>query len=53
MIFVKNNAFFIMFTLFTRPTIIKMEWLIKRKKKKVIIATEIEAIVESLFIEED
>ena len=41
-----------MFILFTRPTIVEMERLIKRKKKKVIIATEIEAMVESLFLEE-
>ena len=31
----------------------EMEQLIKRKKKKVIIATEIEAMVERLFLPED
>ena len=31
----------------------EMEQLLKRKKKKVIIATEIEAMVERLFLPED
>ncbi len=35
-----------------RPTIVEMERVIKRKKQKVIISTDIEAMVESLFLEE-
>ena len=37
----------------SRPTIVDMERAIKRRKPKVLIATEIEAFVESLFLEED
>ena len=36
----------------SRPTIVEMERKIKRKKEKVIISTEIESLVESLFLEE-
>ena len=36
----------------SRPTILEMERKIKRKKQKLIISTEIEALVESLFVEE-
>ena len=36
----------------SRPTIVAMEREIKPKKAKVLIATEIEALVESLFLEE-
>ena len=36
----------------SRPTIVEMERKIKRKKAKLIISTEIEALVESLFLEE-
>ena len=36
----------------SRPTIVEMERVIKKKKPKVIIATQIEALVESLFLEE-
>lgn len=37
----------------SRPTIVEMERKIKPRKPKVIIATEIEALVESLFLEEE
>ena len=37
----------------SRPTIFNMEREIKKKKPKVIIETEIEAVVESLFLEDD
>ena len=37
----------------SRPTLVEMERVIKRKKQKVIISTEIEALVESLFQEEE
>ena len=37
----------------SRPTIVEMERVIKRKKTKVLVATEIEALVESLFLEDD
>jgi hypothetical protein len=36
----------------SRPTIVEMEREIKRKKSKIFISTEIEALVESLFLEE-
>ena len=36
----------------SRPTIVEMEREIKRRKPKIIISTEIEALVESLFFEE-
>ena len=36
----------------SRPTIVEMERQIKSKKQKILIATEIEALVESLFLEE-
>ena len=36
----------------SRPTIVEMEREIRSKKPKVLIATEIEALVESLFLEE-
>ena len=36
----------------SRPTIVEMERKIKRKKAKLIISSEIEALVESLFLEE-
>ena len=36
----------------SRPTIVEMEREIKSKKQKILIATEIEALVESLFLEE-
>ena len=32
--------------------IVEMERKVKRKKEKVIISTEIESLVESLFLEE-
>ena len=34
----------------SRPTIVEMERQIKSKKQKILIATEIEALVESLFL---
>ena len=37
----------------SRPTIFNMEREIRKKKPKVIIETEIEAVVESLFLEDD
>lgn len=37
----------------SRPTIVEMERKIKTRKPKVLIATEIEALVESLFLEEE
>ena len=36
----------------SRPTIVEMERKIKRKKQKLIISTEIEVLVDSLFLEE-
>ena len=36
----------------SRPTIVEMEREIRSKKPKILIATEIEALVESLFLEE-
>ena len=36
----------------SRPTIFEMERKIKKKKEKLIISTEIEALVDSLFLEE-
>ena len=36
----------------SRPTIVEMERKIKRKKAKLIISSEIEASVESFFLEE-
>ena len=36
----------------SRPVIVNMERQIKRHKPKVIISTEIEAAVQSLFLEE-
>ena len=36
----------------SRPTIMEMEREIKRRKTKVLVSTEIEALVESLFLEE-
>ena len=36
----------------SRPTIVEMERKVKRKKEKGIISTEIESLVESLFLEE-
>ena len=37
----------------SRPTIVKMERLILRRKQKITIPREIEALVESLFLEEE
>ena len=37
----------------SRPTIFNMEREIKKKKPKVIIETEIEAVVETLFLQDD
>ena len=36
----------------SRPDIVEMERIIKRRKPKVLISTEIEALVESLFLED-
>ena len=36
----------------SHPTIVEMERKIKRQKAKVLIMTEIEALVDSLFLEE-
>ena len=36
----------------SRPTIVAMEREIKQKKAKILIATEIEALVDTLFLEE-
>ena len=36
----------------SRPTIVEMERKIKRKKAKLTISSEIEALVESLILEE-
>ena len=36
----------------SRPTIVEMERVIRRKKQKILISTEIEALVDSLFLEE-
>ena len=36
----------------SRPTIVEMEREIRSKKPKILIAAEIEALVESLFLEE-
>ena len=36
----------------SRPTIVEMERKIMRQKAKVLIMTEIEALVDSLFLEE-
>ena len=36
----------------SRPTIVAMEREIKHKKAKILIATEIEALVDTLFLEE-
>ena len=36
----------------SRPTIVEMERKVKRMKEKGIISTEIESLVESLFLEE-
>ena len=36
----------------SRPTIVEMERVIKTKKEKVIIATEIESLVATLFLED-
>ena len=36
----------------SRPTFVEMERKVRRKKEKVIVSTEIEALVESLFLEE-
>ena len=36
----------------SRATIVEMEREIKSKKQKILIATEIEALVESLLLEE-
>ena len=36
----------------SRPTIVEMERKIKKKKPMIVISTEIEALVESLFLEE-
>ena len=35
----------------SRPTIVEMERKVRRKKEKVIVSTEIEALVESMFLE--
>ena len=37
----------------SRPTIVEMEREIKKKQKKLIISTEIESMVDSLFLQED
>ena len=37
----------------SRPKIIDMERKIKRRSHKLVIATEIEALVESMFVEEE
>ena len=36
----------------SRPTIFEMERRIKKRKEKLTISTEIEALVDSLFLEE-
>ena len=36
----------------SRPTIVEMEREIKRKQPKVMIATEIDSLVNSLFLED-
>ena len=36
----------------SRPTIVEMERKIKRRKQKLTISTEIEALVDSLFLED-
>ena len=36
----------------SRPTIVEMERKVRRKKGKIHISTEIESLVESLFLEE-
>ena len=36
----------------SRPTIVEMDREVKHRKPKVIITTEIESLVESLFLEE-
>ena len=35
-----------------RTTIVEMERVIKRRKPKILVSTEIEALVESLFLED-
>ena len=37
----------------SRPIIVKMEMKIKRRPAKVVVGTEIESMVESMFLEED
>ena len=36
----------------SRPTIVEMEREVKRRKSKVTISTQIESLVDSLFLEE-
>ena len=36
----------------SRPNIVEMERVIKKRKPQILISTEIEALVESLFLEE-
>ena len=36
----------------SRPTIVAMERVIKRRPAKILIQTEIEALVETMFLEE-
>ena len=37
----------------SRPTIVEMEREIKRKRPKIVIATEIESLISSLFLEDN
>ena len=37
----------------SRPVIVEMERKIKRRPAKVVVGTEIESMVESMFLEED
>ena len=37
----------------SRPKIVDMERKIKRRSPKLVVATEIEALVESMFVEEE
>ena len=37
----------------SRPVIVEMERKIKRRPAKVVVSTEIESMVENMFLEED
>ena len=37
----------------SRPVIVEMERKIKRRPAKVVVGTEIESMVDSMFLEED